>query len=115
MLQKQNAVYFGCLNWVFTGEVSVALLCNANVGNTTVSVLTGIHGEGVTFTSLLALFFWDIIYMDGIPDVFYGPFQAQPLDLRWDEFYLNRKEDTDARLQQISCSSEQVPNYQKSF
>ncbi|XP_037688787.1 fanconi-associated nuclease 1 isoform X2 [Choloepus didactylus] len=36
----------------------------------------GIHGEGSTFTTLFGLLLWDVIYMDGIPDVFRNAYQV---------------------------------------
>ncbi|XP_016320960.1 fanconi-associated nuclease 1-like isoform X2 [Sinocyclocheilus anshuiensis] len=35
----------------------------------------GIHGEGSTFSSLFGLLMWDIIFIDGVPDVFRNPYQ----------------------------------------
>nr|XP_020514088.1 fanconi-associated nuclease 1 [Labrus bergylta] len=62
----------------------------------------GIHGEGSTFSTLFALLMWDVIFMDGIPDVFKNPYQSCPLDLYTDCFYENRKEAIDSRVQLIS-------------
>ncbi|XP_034879856.1 fanconi-associated nuclease 1 isoform X2 [Mirounga leonina] len=36
----------------------------------------GIHGEGSTFSTLYGLLLWDIIFMDGIPDVFRNAYQV---------------------------------------
>ncbi|KAF1386843.1 hypothetical protein PFLUV_G00099070 [Perca fluviatilis] len=65
----------------------------------------GIHGEGSTFSTLFALLLWDIIFMEGIPDVFRNPYQTCPLDLYTDCFYENRKEAIDARVQLLRESS----------
>ncbi|KAK9516545.1 hypothetical protein VZT92_024467 [Zoarces viviparus] len=65
----------------------------------------GIHGEGSTFSTLFALLLWDIIFMEGIPDVFRNPYQTCPLDLYTDCFYENRKEAIDSRVQLLSESS----------
>lgn len=65
----------------------------------------GIHGEGSTFSTLFALLLWDIIFMEGIPDVFRNPYQTCPLDLYTDGFYENRKEAIDCRVQLLSESS----------
>uniref|UniRef100_A0A1A8RTV6 Fanconi-associated nuclease n=1 Tax=Nothobranchius rachovii TaxID=451742 RepID=A0A1A8RTV6_9TELE len=62
----------------------------------------GIHGEGSTFSTLFALLMWDIVFMDGIPDVFRNPYQACPLDLYTDCFYENRKEAIASRVQLLS-------------
>ena len=39
-------------------------------------VISGIHGEGSVFTTLIFLLFWDIVFMNGIPDVFSYPYQV---------------------------------------
>uniref|UniRef100_A0A3Q0SAH7 Fanconi-associated nuclease n=1 Tax=Amphilophus citrinellus TaxID=61819 RepID=A0A3Q0SAH7_AMPCI len=64
----------------------------------------GIHGEGSTFSTLFALLLWDIIFMDGIPDVFRNPYQTCPLDLYTDCFYENRK-DAIASRAQLLCEA----------
>ncbi|XP_044086726.1 fanconi-associated nuclease 1 [Neovison vison] len=61
----------------------------------------GIHGEGSTFSTLFGLLLWDIIFMDGIPDVFRNAYQAFPLDLCTDSFCASRQPAIEARLQQI--------------
>ncbi|NWI93466.1 FAN1 nuclease, partial [Pitta sordida] len=67
----------------------------------------GIHGEGSTFITLYGILMWDIIFMDGIPDVFRNSYQTSPLDLYTDSFYENRRDVIEARLQQLhSASSE---------
>ncbi|XP_014768704.1 fanconi-associated nuclease 1 [Octopus bimaculoides] len=71
----------------------------------------GLHAEGSIMHFLFALFFFDILYMD-IPDVFISPFQACPLDMASPDFYLNRKEAIDERLQFISTASLQELNEQ---
>ncbi|XP_069838039.1 fanconi-associated nuclease 1 [Dendropsophus ebraccatus] len=64
----------------------------------------GIHGEGSTFSTLYGLFMWDIIFMEGIPDVFRNCYQAFPLDLYTDCFYENRKDAIENRLQLLQDS-----------
>ncbi|XP_022366761.1 fanconi-associated nuclease 1 isoform X1 [Enhydra lutris kenyoni] len=61
----------------------------------------GIHGEGSTFSTLFGLLLWDIVFMDGIPDVFRNAYQAFPLDLCTDSFCASRQPAIEARLQQI--------------
>ncbi|XP_022106779.1 fanconi-associated nuclease 1-like [Acanthaster planci] len=58
----------------------------------------GVHGEGSTFTTLVSLLFWDLIFLEGIPDTFCYPYQSGPLDIRSDCFFLNRKEALEQRL-----------------
>ncbi|KAM9311867.1 fanconi-associated nuclease 1 [Gastrophryne carolinensis] len=65
----------------------------------------GIHGEGSTFSTLYGLLMWDIIFMEGVPDVFRNAYQAFPLDLYTDSFYENRKEAIESRLQLIQEAS----------
>ncbi|MBZ3877102.1 Fanconi-associated nuclease 1 [Sciurus carolinensis] len=61
----------------------------------------GIHGEGSTFSTLYGLLLWDIIFMDGIPDVFRNAYQASPLDLCTDSFFTSRGSVLEARLKMI--------------
>lgn len=61
----------------------------------------GIHGEGSTFSTLYGLLLWDIIFMDGVPDVFRNAYQALPLDLCTDSFFESRRQAIEARLQLI--------------
>ncbi|XP_007424596.1 fanconi-associated nuclease 1 isoform X1 [Python bivittatus] len=65
----------------------------------------GIHGEGSTFTTLYALLMWDILFMDGVPDVFRHSYQAFPLDLYTSSFYENRQAAIEARLQLLHDAS----------
>ncbi|XP_064620934.1 fanconi-associated nuclease 1-like [Lineus longissimus] len=67
----------------------------------------GIHGESSTFFVLLHLYFWDIIFMDDIPDVFYNKYQTAPLDMRTEEFYTNRKRPINKRLKWLKKASEE--------
>ncbi|XP_007948091.1 fanconi-associated nuclease 1 [Orycteropus afer afer] len=64
----------------------------------------GIHGEGSTFSTLYGLLLWDIIFMDGIPDVFRNAYQAFPLDLYTDSFFASRQPAIEARLQLIHAA-----------
>ncbi|XP_030433423.1 fanconi-associated nuclease 1 isoform X1 [Gopherus evgoodei] len=70
----------------------------------------GIHGEGSTFSTLYSLLMWDIIFMDGIPDVFRNSYQAFPLDLYTDSFYENRKDAIESRLQLLHAASSETLN-----
>uniref|UniRef100_A0AAY4B3Q9 Fanconi-associated nuclease n=1 Tax=Denticeps clupeoides TaxID=299321 RepID=A0AAY4B3Q9_9TELE len=65
----------------------------------------GIHGEGSTFSTLFGLLMWDIIFMDGVHDVFRNPYQTCPLDLHTDCFYENRSEAIEARVQMLQEAS----------
>ncbi|XP_034265304.1 fanconi-associated nuclease 1 [Pantherophis guttatus] len=65
----------------------------------------GIHGEGSTFTALYGLLMWDILFMDGIPDVFRNSYQAFPLDLFTSSFYKNRQSAIEAKLQSVHDAS----------
>ncbi|XP_077104951.1 fanconi-associated nuclease 1 [Siphateles boraxobius] len=65
----------------------------------------GIHGEGSTFSTLFGLLMWDIIFIDGVPDVFRNPYQTCPLDLHTDCFYGNRREAIESRAQMLREAS----------
>ncbi|XP_077174451.1 fanconi-associated nuclease 1 [Paroedura picta] len=65
----------------------------------------GIHGEGSTFSTLYGFLMWDVVFADGVPDVFRTPYQSYPLDLYTDSFYENRKEAIEARLQLLHAAS----------
>ena len=41
-----------------------------------VCLVSGIHGEGSTFSTLFGLLLWDIIFMDGVPDAFRNAYQV---------------------------------------
>jgi hypothetical protein len=61
----------------------------------------GIHDEGSAVNSLFGLIFWDVIYEHPVADVFRTSYQRVPLDLRSGEFYRNRKETVDKRLENL--------------
>jgi len=65
----------------------------------------GLHCEGSIFSALFLLLFWDVIFMPGIGDVFWNPFQTMPLDLLTSDFYTNRKEEIDERVDWLSRAS----------
>nr|XP_023673054.1 fanconi-associated nuclease 1 [Paramormyrops kingsleyae]XP_023673055.1 fanconi-associated nuclease 1 [Paramormyrops kingsleyae] len=65
----------------------------------------GIHGEGSTFSTLFGLLLWDVVFMDGIPDVFRNPYQTCPLDLHTDSFYESRREAVEARARLLRGAS----------
>ncbi|XP_062402515.1 fanconi-associated nuclease 1, partial [Sardina pilchardus] len=65
----------------------------------------GLHGEGSTFSTLFGLLMWDVIFMEGVPDVFRYPYQTCPLDLHTDCFYGNRRAAVDARVQLVREAS----------
>ena len=63
--------------------------------------VSGVHDEGSTIKGLFGLIFWDIIYEHPVPDVFRSSYQHVPLDLWSGEFYKNRKERIDMRLETL--------------
>ncbi|ESN94072.1 hypothetical protein HELRODRAFT_193827 [Helobdella robusta] len=73
----------------------------------TIGYPEGIHGEGITLTTLFMLLSWDVVFMSSIPDVFYDNFQMAPLDFRSHDFYPKRKEKFHKRYQWISHASEE--------
>jgi len=80
-----------CLIFVFY----IMFLCNY------LCFVSGVHDEGSTIKSLFGLIFWDIIYKHPVPDVFRSSYQQAPLDLQSGEFYRNRKERIDKRLETL--------------
>nr|XP_033776666.1 fanconi-associated nuclease 1 isoform X2 [Geotrypetes seraphini] len=68
----------------------------------------GIHGEGSTFSTLYCLLMWDIIFMDGVPDVFRNSYQVFPLDLYTDSFFDNRRTAIESRLQLLHEASSET-------
>lgn len=61
----------------------------------------GIHGEGSTYSTLIFVIFWDIVFQPNIPDVFCYPYQSAPLDLRTNHFYKNRQASIQQKLREI--------------
>jgi len=72
----------------------IMFLCN-------LCFVSGVHDEGSTIKGLFGLIFWDIIYEHPVPDVFRSSYQHAPLDLWSGEFYKNRKERIDMRLETL--------------
>ncbi len=58
------------------------------------------HSETRILTTIFALIFWDIIF-SRVPGAFETQFQAGPLDMFEDSFYLARRDLFEARLQEI--------------
>ena len=80
-----------CLIFVFY----IMFLCNY------LCFVSGVHDEGSIVKSLFGLIFWDIIYEHFVRDVFRSSYQRAPLDLWSGEFYGNRKERIDKRLETL--------------
>ncbi|XP_052244401.1 fanconi-associated nuclease 1-like isoform X3 [Dreissena polymorpha] len=64
----------------------------------------GLHAEGSVVTNLFVLLFWDVMFVD-VADVFQGPYQGAPLDLATQDFYRNRSQVVDERLEWIKGAS----------
>ncbi|XP_052242261.1 fanconi-associated nuclease 1-like isoform X2 [Dreissena polymorpha] len=64
----------------------------------------GLHAEGSVVTNLFVLLFWDVMFTD-VADVFQGPYQGAPLDLATQDFYRNRSQVVDERLEWIKGAS----------
>lgn len=58
------------------------------------------HSETRILTTIFALIFWDIIF-SGVPGAFETPFQAGPLDMFEDSFYLARRALFEQRLEEV--------------
>lgn len=61
----------------------------------------GVHCEGAFPVTLFAILFWDEIYNMNIPGTCVSSYQNAPLDLYSSEFYENRKERIDMKIQII--------------
>ncbi|EFN62889.1 Coiled-coil domain-containing protein MTMR15 [Camponotus floridanus] len=61
----------------------------------------GVHCEGAFPVTLFAILFWDEIYNMNIPGTCVSSYQNAPLDLYSSEFYKNRKERIDMKIQII--------------
>ncbi|KAL6425458.1 hypothetical protein ACFW04_009559 [Cataglyphis niger] len=61
----------------------------------------GVHCEGAFPITLFGTLFWDEIYNMNIPGTYVSSYQDAPLDLYSSEFYENRKERIDMKLQII--------------
>eukprot|EP00117_Sycon_ciliatum_P028024 scpid33083/ scgid3415/ Fanconi-associated nuclease 1; FANCD2/FANCI-associated nuclease 1; Myotubularin-related protein 15 len=68
----------------------------------------GIHAEGSTFGALFGLFFWDVIFDDGVVDVFRNMYQPMPLDFYTTHFYEKRKDKVERRLEQLGVMDNQA-------
>lgn len=61
----------------------------------------GIHCEGTLFVAIFFILFWDVIYNVNVPQTFINEIQSVPLDLFSSDFYENRKNHVEKRLQEI--------------
>ena len=76
--------------------------------------LKGIHGENLVIPALYALLLWEEIFDDKTPLVFQSKYQAFPLDFYEKDFYINRKDIINAKLNKIqNYKKEQLINHIK--
>ena len=68
--------------------------------------LKGVHGENLVIPALYTLLLWEEIFDDKTPLVFQSKYQAFPLDFYEKDFYINRKNIIDTKL-------EKIKNYKK--
>lgn len=67
----------------------------------------GVHAENAIVSALFFLLFWDIVYDQSLPNVFYHKYQPYPIDLTVrDEFYASRKMAIENRLALIESDIE---------
>ena len=64
--------------------------------------LKGVIGENYIIPAIYVLLFWDEIFNDDIPQVFQSKYQSCPLDFFEKDFYLNRKNILDKKLDIIN-------------
>ena len=62
---------------------------------------TGFHSENAVLSFLFVLLFWEELYEMQVPNVFQSPYQAAPLDLFTDAFWVNRREKLIEKLERI--------------
>ena len=75
----------------------------------------GLHTENDAFPMIYNVLFWDIIYYDKVKQVFQSPYQAFPLDLFSNDFYIKRKSLIHERINQINAfSNNEITNEIKS-
>ena len=76
--------------------------------------LKGIHGENLVIPALYTLLLWEEIFDDKTPLVFQSKYQAFPLDFFEKDFYINRKDIINAKLNKIqNYKKEQLINHIK--
>ncbi|XP_060828219.1 fanconi-associated nuclease 1-like [Bombus pascuorum] len=68
----------------------------------------GLHCEGALPITLFCTLFWDELYDVHVPGAFSSPYQEAPNDLFTGEFYENRKEKIDIKLQFIGNFSSEL-------
>jgi len=74
----------------------------------------GVHCEGAFPVVLLGTLFWDEIYNTDVPGAYVSLYQDMPLDLFSSEFYENRRNKIDTKLQIIrKFNVETLSNYLK--
>ena len=64
------------------------------------------HFEGRAIVSLFGLLFWDEIYNDQVPSLFYSKRQSYPLDLYFQDFFKNREDLLVEKLEKMRTSGE---------
>lgn len=61
----------------------------------------GVHCEGAFPVTMFSILFWEEIYNVDVPGAYVSLYQDAPLDLYSSEFYENRKDQIDMKLQFI--------------
>lgn len=66
----------------------------------------GWHCEGSPLRTLFGLIMWEILFLDTVENVFYTPYQDQPLDLQYGAvFYKNREKEIKDRFEWLENSN----------
>ncbi|MFM2486263.1 VRR-NUC domain-containing protein [Celerinatantimonas yamalensis] len=65
----------------------------------------GVHCENALINGILALTLWPALFDDGLPGVFFHPFQSGPVDLYNADFYQKRQTLIDRLLAEITTPS----------
>ncbi|XP_055351205.1 fanconi-associated nuclease 1-like [Paramacrobiotus metropolitanus] len=96
-----KSVFIGAEDGVVVGSVEELALSHYRKNG----YPEGVHVEGSIIASLYGLLFWDVIYAEGIPNVFRSKFQVSPLDLGCPSFFTSRQANIQRRHESISSSS----------
>ncbi|XP_018306872.1 fanconi-associated nuclease 1 isoform X2 [Mycetomoellerius zeteki] len=95
------------IDQVYGSVESLALYHYKNEG-----YIKGVHCEGAFPITLFATLFWNEIYNINVSGAWVSSYQDAPLDLYTSEFYENRKEEIDKKLQDIrSYDSEKLSKH----
>lgn len=62
----------------------------------------GLHVENLLMKHYFGVLMWDEIFYDKVPFVFQTPYQFGPLDMNEPEFYIQRKQQIDSKIESLA-------------